>query len=161
MLSGETAVGKYPIRAVEVLDLVIRDAELIPPALSVQIDPRTPAPPHARPICEAAVTLANRGEAAAIVAITRGGKTARLLSALRPRAPIYAVTDQQPIARRLALHWGVVPVMATVGADVNEIAARIGGQLVERGVIPPASVIVLVRVTPDLSEGSFLRLLRV
>jgi pyruvate kinase len=161
MLSGETAVGKYPIRAVEVLDLVIRDAELIPPALSVQIDPRTPAPPHARPICEAAVTLANRGEAAAIVAITRGGKTARLLSALRPRAPIYAVTDQQPIARRLALHWGVVPVMAEVSADVNEIAARIGGQLVERGVIPPASVIVLARVTPDLSEGSFLRLLRV
>ena len=161
MLSGETAVGKYPIRAVEVLDLVIRDAELIPPAMSVPIEPRMPAPPHSRPICEAAVTLANKGEAAAIVAITRGGKTARLLSALRPRAPIYAVTDQQPIARRLALHWGVVPVMATVSADVNEIAARVGGQLVERGVIPPASVIVLVRVTPDLSEGSFLRLLRV
>jgi pyruvate kinase len=163
MLSGETAVGNHPIRAVQVLDLVIRDAERIPPALSVPLEPRRAVSAHARAICEAAVTLANKGEAAAIVAITRGGKTARLLSALRPRAPIYAVTDQAAIGRRLTLVWGVVPVAAKLGGDVNAIAERIGGQLVERGSIPPASAIVLVSITPDLSEGSsnFLKLLRV
>ena len=58
---------------------------------------------HGRAICEAAVTLAERGEADAIVAVTRGGKTARVLSALRPRAPIYAATDQP--TSRAAWRW--------------------------------------------------------
>jgi pyruvate kinase len=163
MLSGETAVGNYPIRAVQVLDLVIRDAERIPAALAVQLEPRSGVSAHARAICEAAVTLANKGEAAAIVAITRAGKTARLLSALRPRAPIYAVTDQPVIGHRLAMVWGVNPVSANLDGDVNAVAERIGGQLVERGAIPPASAIVLVSITPDLSAGAsnFLKLLRV
>ena len=78
---------------------------------------------HGRAICEAAVTLAARGDAAAIVAITRGGKTARVLSALRPPVPIYAATDQPAIARRLALAWGVVPVLADLSGDVER-----GGQ---------------------------------
>ena len=163
MLSGETAVGNYPIRAVQVLDLIIRDAERIPPALSVALETRSAVSAHARAICEAAVTLANKGEAAAIVAITRGGRTARLLSALRPRAPIYAVTDDSVIGRRLAVVWGVVPVAAELDGDVNAIADRVGGQLVEGGSIPPASAIVLVSITTDLSEGpsNFLKLVRV
>ena len=72
---------------------------------------------HGRAICEAAVTLAARGEANAIVAVTRGGKTARLLSALRPRARIYAATDRDDISRRLALAWGVAPVLSDLSGE--------------------------------------------
>jgi pyruvate kinase len=83
-----------------------------------------------------------------------------MLSGLRPRAPIYAATDQPAIARRLALSWGVVPVLTDLSGDVNEAAVRIGAQLVERGSIPPSSVIVIVSITPDLSPGQskFLKL---
>ena len=52
--------------------------------------------------------------AAADVAVTRAGGTARLLSALRPRVPIVATTDSTATARRLALNWGVVPVLAEI-----------------------------------------------
>ena len=170
MLSGETAVGAYPVRAVQTLDAVIRDAESIPNA--IEIAPRRRAADflgvpmlagHGRAICQAAVTLADHGEATAIVAVTRGGKTSRVLSAMRPRAPIYAATDQVDVSRRLALSWGVVPVLTDLAGDVDTAAVRIGETLSERGAVPPSAVIVLVSIHPDLARGqaNFLRLLKI
>ena len=160
MLAGETAIGLYPIRAVQTLDAIIRDAEAMPAAGRATLeDSRVPGR-HDRAICEAAVTLAARGDASAIVAMTRGGKTARLLSALRPRVPIFAATDQPEVSRRLALAWGVVPVLVDLSGDVSEAASRIGEMLIARGSIPASCVIVLVSITPDLDRGSsnFLKL---
>jgi pyruvate kinase len=163
MLAGETAVGRHPVRAVQMLDRIIRDAEQIPPVGTVPLEGGRLLSGHGRALCEAAVTLADRGDASAIVAVTRGGKTARLLSALRPRAPIFAATDDLQIARRLALAWGVVPVIADLSGDVSAAAGRIGAQLVAHGAIPAASVIVLVSITPDLTPGpsNFLKLQKV
>lgn len=165
MLAGETAVGMYPVRAVQTLDAIIRDAESSPP-----ITPIGPAPfethllsGHGRAICEAAVTLAQHAGAAAIVAVTHGGKTARVLSALRPRAPVFAATDQADIARRLAMVWGVVPVQTDLSGDVSERASRIGEGLVGRGAIARGATIVLVSINPDLARGpsNFLKVQRV
>ena len=165
MLAGETAIGQHPVRAVQVLDAIIRDAEQMPPANPGQPDSVRLLGGHGRAICEAAVTLANRGEASAIVAITRGGKTARLLSALRPRAPVFAATDNAVMARQLTLAWGVIPVLCgPMQGDVSDEAAhRIGRMLVDEGSIPKGSVIVLVSITPELARGSsnFLKLQRV
>jgi pyruvate kinase len=164
MLAGETAAGAHPLRAVQTLDAIIRDAETIAPVARLPLEESAHLlGGHGRAICEAAVTLADRGEANAIVAVTRGGKTARLLAALRPRAPIYAATDRADVSRRLALFWGVVPVLTDLGGDVHEAASRIGAKLVERDRIPPSSVIVLVSITPDLAKGpsNFLKLQRV
>ena len=163
MLAGETAIGLYPIRAVQTLAAIIRDAEAMPPARGATLEDSGVLGGHGRAICEAAVTLASRGDASAIVAMTRGGKTARLLSALRPRVPIYAATDRPEISRRLALAWGVVSVHADLSGDVSEAASRIGEMLVARGSIPASSAIVLVSITPDLARGpsNFLKLQRV
>ncbi len=69
MLAGETAAGSYPVRAVQTLDAIIRDAETIPPIGHVPLrDEAHLLGGHGRAICEAAVTLAERGEAGAIVA---------------------------------------------------------------------------------------------
>ena len=163
MLAGETAIGAYPIRAVKMLDRIIRDAETMAPVGSIRLEGTRLLTGHGRAICEAAVTLADQGDATAIVAMTRGGKTARLLSALRPRAPIFAATDRPEISRQLALWWGVVPLLTDLSGDVSSAAGRIGAKLVELGVIPPSSVIVLVSITPDLTPGpsNFLKLQRV
>jgi len=163
MLAGETAVGLYPIRAVQTLDAIIRDAETMPPVGRAVLEESRVLGGHGRAICEAAVTLTARGDASAIVAMTRGGKTARLLSALRPRVPIYAATDQPEMSRRLSLVWGVVPVLADLSGTVSEAGSRIGEMLVARGSIPASSVIVLVSITPDLARGpsNFLKLQRV
>ena len=163
MLAGETAVGAFPVRAVEVLDRVIRDAEQMPPAGAVPLVETPLLAGHGAAVCEAAVTLAERAGAAAIVAVTRGGKTAHVLSALRPRVPIFAATDDGRVAARLALAWGVVPVQSDLTGDVNAAASRIGEALVGRGAISPGSIVVLVSVTPDPERGpsNFIKLQRV
>src|ERR1700687_1649277 len=95
MLSGETAggahpakpvqtpVAAHPAKTVQTLDAIIRDAESSPePTISMRRDDRI-HDDHTQAICEAAVTLADRSNARAIVAVTRGGSTARRLSAPR------------------------------------------------------------------------------
>ncbi|MPY88432.1 MAG: pyruvate kinase [Luteitalea sp.] len=163
MLSGETAVGAYPVESVRVLDAIIRDAEGLPTDVPVNVGPEVINIAHSRAICEAAARLATSGQAAAIVAVTRAGKTARVLSAYRPPVPIYAVARSCALARRLALYRGVVPlaIEENVGADPSGLA--IERHLVERGILQPGAVILFVSVSADLMRGdaNFLRIRKV
>jgi pyruvate kinase len=163
MLAGETAMGAYPVKAVETLDRVLRDAEQLPLTLIAPLEEAHVRARHGQAVCEAAVTLADRGHASAIVAVTRGGKTGALLSALRPRAAVVAATDQAVVARRLALCWGTVPLVTELSGDPTAAATRLGAQLVACGCVPAGSTIVLVSMTPDLGPGpsNFLKLQRV
>jgi pyruvate kinase len=163
MLAGETAAGAYPARAVLTLDAIIRDAEA-GLTLDLPAAARSGALPddHAQALCEAAVTLANRGDAQAIVAVTRGGGTARRLSALRPRAPILATTDRDDTARRLAIYWGVSPVCTDIGENVDSAGTLIGRQLVARGLVAHGAAVVLVSINPDLTrdDANYLKMKR-
>ena len=163
MLSGETAVGAHPAKVVETLDRVIRDAERTPPTLMIPLEEAHVRAGHGQAMCEAAVTLAERGHAKAIVAVTRGGKTGALLAALRPQVAVVAATDQDVVARRLALCWGTVPLVTELSGDPTTAATRLGAQLVACGCVPAGSTIVLVSMTPDLGPGpsNFLKLQRV
>jgi pyruvate kinase len=164
MLTGETAVGKFPARAVQTLDAIIRDAEAVPPDERTYLVRRSSDEDHdhVHALCAAAVTLAARGDAQAIVAVTRGGSTARRLSMLRPRAPVLAATSRVDTARRLALHWGVVPVL--IDGDDQSLAAAspIGQQLVARGLVAAGAVVVLINIDPDLTkiDANYLRIQR-
>jgi pyruvate kinase len=163
MLAGETAAGAYPARAVLTLDAIIRDAEA-----GLTVDPRVAAKEaalpddHAQAFCEAAVTLANRGDADAIVAVTRGGGTARRLSVLRPRAPIIATTERDDMARRLAIYWGVIPACVEIGEDVETTRALVTQQLMARGLIAAGSTVVLVSISDDLTrdDANYLKMKR-
>jgi pyruvate kinase len=153
MLAGETAAGAHPVRAVKMLNAIIGDAETAP--LHRIVDRRAPEPAHddhARAMCEAAVTLVDRSAARAIVAVTRGGTTARQLSALRPHAPIIAATEREDTARRLTLYWGVVPLCMPLGDNLDEASARVGLALVERGLVASGSTCVFVSINADLSR---------
>ena len=161
MLSGETAVGKYAVRAVQTLDAVIRDAETIPVYEPIARR-RQATGDHVQAICEAACTLAEAATSQAIVAITRGGSTARRLSALRPDALIIAATEQPATARRLALCWGVVPLHITIGDNLDEASTRIGTALVDRGFAAAGATAVFVSISPDLtrSDANYLKIHR-
>jgi pyruvate kinase len=163
MLAGETAAGAYPARAVLTLDAIIRDAEagLRIDRLPRRTDAGLPDD-HAQALCEAAVTLANRGDAQAIVAVTRGGGTARRLSALRPRAPILATTDRDDTARRLSIYWGVSPVCTDIGENVDSTGALIGQQLVARGLVSAGATVVLISISTDLTreDANYLKIKR-
>ncbi|MCR4373255.1 MAG: pyruvate kinase [Acidobacteria bacterium] len=117
MLSGETAVGRHPVRVVATLAAIIEQAErarLLSGALVVPHDDLI-ASRHGLALCEAAVALADRAGASAIVAVTKAGMTPRLLSALRPAARIIAATPSESTAARLGLVWGVTPVLTGAG----------------------------------------------
>lgn len=160
MLAGETAVGAFAARAVQTLSAVILDAEAGLPFDTSPAPAQALHDDHAQALCEAAVMLANRGDAQAIVAVTRGGGTARRLSALRPRAPIFATTDRDDTARRLSLYWGVTPICTDIGETDGVL---IGQQLVSRGLILRGATVVLVSISPDLTrrDANYLRIQRV
>jgi pyruvate kinase len=104
------------------------------------------------------VTLATAGEADAIVAVTREGKTAKMLSSLRPSAPIYAVSASEDVASALVLCWGVVPVV-TPERDV----ARLEALMIERQLMPAGSMVVFINVSPELNrvDANFLNLQKI
>ena len=160
MLSGETAIGAHPTRAVQVLDSIIRAAESIP---AVDLPPPTSRDAdHIPALCDAAVMLANQGHADALVAVTRRGRTARLLSARRPRAPIYAATERDEVARRLALWHGVVPLTAPIEGDVDDVATNVVGRIRDGG-LPSGSTVVFVNASLDLTReaANFVRIKKV
>jgi pyruvate kinase len=162
MLADETAIGAYAARAVQTLDAIIRDAESAPNPDVRWHATRPVHDDHAEALCEAAVTLADRGDAQAIVAVTRGGTTARRLSALRPHAPIIAVTEHEQTARRLALHWGIVPLCMDIGDNLDAASARIGARLLERGLVAEGAAAVFVSISADLSrsDANYLKIQR-
>jgi pyruvate kinase len=157
MLAGETAVGRHPVRATAMLDAIVREAEALmaPPQGFV---PEGPAwSEHSRALGEAAVSMASRLRADVIVALTRTGRTARLLAAMRPSARIVAVTPSRATAVRLLLVWGVVPVVIP---DRNLAAIREG--LVSRRLAAPGTAVVFVsaHVTLGQDDTNFLHVER-
>lgn len=162
MLSGETAVGAYPIRVVEVLDAIIRHAESLPPVWTLP-QPTDERPDHLPSLCDAAVTLAARANVDAIFALTREGRTARLLAARRPRATVYAITDSESVSRQLCLWWGVQPIVDPLTGGLDEIGGRVMKWLRDRRQLPSPATAVMVSGSPSLERGeaNFVRLRRV
>jgi pyruvate kinase len=162
MLAGETAAGAHPAGAVKTLNAIIGDAESAPAHHVVQPQQTDAHDTHARALCQAAVTLADRSAAQAIVAVTRGGTTARSLSALRPHAPIFAATERPDTGRRLTLYWGVVPLCMPLGDNLDEASTLAGAQLVERGLVSAGATAVFVSINADLTrrDANYLKIQR-
>lgn len=111
MLSGETAVGRYPIETVRMMDRIARSSEAALDYASLldrrrNKTGRSVADAIARATCETASDLNLK----AILCSTQSGSTARMVSKYRPRAPIVAVTPNQHVVRQLSLVWGVSPL---------------------------------------------------
>jgi pyruvate kinase len=141
MLSGETAVGRYPVETVRTMDRIVREAE----AISVPSPARHRArASRAHAVCHSAVALAHEVGAAALAAFTHTGRTAQILSQLRPAAPIFAFCDDEAVARRLAPWRGVVPLTVTLGDHTDQTTRIIGAELRRRGVLEPSADVVVV-----------------
>lgn len=114
MLSGESAMGRYPVRAVEVMARIAEQAELDAFATGVytslthdiNLNDITEA------ICDATRVTARDIEAKAIIAVTKYGHTARMMSKFRPPQPIVAATPEPKTFHQLSLSWGVYPALS-------------------------------------------------
>ncbi len=146
MLAGETAAGQFPVKAVKMLAAIICEVESSQASTLVAPDTDATLRPG-RPVCEAAVALAKRSGAVAIVAITKAGKTPRMLASMRPAAHILAATLSQRVAARLSLTWGVTPFVT------EEITIpRVRDVLRERQMVKPGDVVVFVSMSPSLTD---------
>jgi len=112
MLSGETAAGRYPVAAVRTMaTLALRtEASLREYGYLQKILPH-PSNVVTEAVSQAAVAMAAQLNAAAIFSLTETGFTSRLISKHRPDCPILAVTGEPLVARRLAMNWGVIPML--------------------------------------------------
>ena len=156
MLSGETACGQYPVPAVQ---MMARVAEASEPYL---FDERFPdrtrvAARVALAVGLAAVQTAETVNAACIVAPTMSGRTVRLVSNLRPRVPIYAVTPSERVMRQQQIHWGVVPMLGDVQGDMPSVVDNARDAVVSKGLLRPGDVAVFTAgdrsTSPVVSKG--------
>ena len=144
MLSGETAVGRYPRLVVETMHRVVEQAEGLLRDESFAAQPPEPVPENPRETClaMAARDAAERLDAAGIVAFTMTGATARHVSQRRPDMPIYALSPGEATCRRLALVWGVRPVQLPVYSTTDEMIRRGDDRLQELGLVQAGETIV-------------------
>jgi pyruvate kinase len=156
MLSGETSVGHYPLEAVTMMNRIILRAEAEqglpgrrPSPLETTVSNRHEA------LGQAACMLAQQMHAAAIVAVTRSGQTARVLSRYRPSPKIIAVTADARTLQMLGLAWGVRGlVIPDLDDDSDKALHRIQERLAAGGWVRPGEYVVLLGGQPFLARGS-------
>jgi pyruvate kinase len=140
MLSGETAVGKHPIAAVEMMDRIARTVE---PSLAYDAHGSHGELETAAILTHAACDIAEEMDAAAIAVPTETGATARLVSKLRPRRPIVAAGARTQVLRQLALDWGVVPVEVRPVASIEEMSTQLLEKMASRNLVTEGDVVVM------------------
>jgi len=143
MLSGETAAGAYPVQAVRIMsELAIRAEASLREYGWLQQTVPNPSDLTTEAVAHSAADMAKQLEAAAILSLTETGFTSRLISKHRPECPILAVTACEPVARRLALNWGVVPILYDGGLSDDEKIALAIRVACERHLIVPGDTLV-------------------
>lgn len=149
MLSGETAIGKFPIETVLMMRAILLETEeTLDYCHLMEESVRQSANTVTDAIAQASVSLAWDLSAAAIITPTSSGATARAVSRYRPAAPIIAAPTLLSTYRQLALSWGVYPVLVAPGANTDEMiqeAVR-GADLI--GVVKQGDTVVLTAGIP-------------
>lgn len=153
MLSGETAVGKYPVRAVKVMDDVVAN-------MQVYHDEHMSAlPVEYKPSATVAALAAAVGDivaaesVAAVAVFTLSGSTARVLSKSRLNCPILALAPEMPIVRRMSLYYGVQGVQVPILAHTQEILDVASKYAVENDIAKPGQKIVVISGRPIGKPG--------
>jgi pyruvate kinase len=148
MLSAETAVGQYPVETVCVMDRIVRAAEEgVEPVVVRRAGPWRGEVSVPEAICGAAFRAAASTEAAAIVAFSESGTTARLMSKQRPAAPIFGLTPLEPVRQRMALYWGVSPRTMPQIEQTDERVREAERRLKAEGLVATGERIVILSGT--------------
>jgi len=153
MLSGETAIGEYPLEAVAYMD---RIARVVEPSLGYrhEIPEAEEKPTVGQAMSNAACDIAEALGAAALLVPTFTGRTASAVARLRPRRPIIGLTHHDYSLRHMALEWGVTPVSIPECADVEELWATSLQAAVGTGIVDKGDRVVLTAGTAVKIPGS-------
>lgn len=154
MLSGESASGSFPVEAAETMARIAKEAEAnleYDHLLNKTVDPITTSYADAisYSACRTSVVLGAKG----IVAATKSGATARLLSKYRPKAPIVAITPFDSVRRGLTLNFGVLPISCEMFNTTDEILIEAKKKAFELQVANPGDDIIVAAGMPTTQTG--------
>ncbi len=150
MLSGESAVGKHPVEAVEAMTAI---------ALTTEQDidyikrfnnfyPQSGAKDITAAISHATVTTAHDLNASAIITVTKSGTTARMISKYRPYTNIVGATVDKKVWRQLSLSWGVIPIMCQVKDNTDALFDHAVEVSLENGAVSKGDTVVITAGIP-------------
>lgn len=157
MLSGETSVGRYPVRAARTMAAIVAGTEAgearLPPELR---RPGLQHPPHTTggAITLAATQVVRSVDARALVAFTQTGDTVRRLARLHCELPLLAFTTHEPVRRQLSLSWGVRAFLVPAVHHTDEMFAQVDQALRRLGTAEPGDQVVIVAGSPPGTPGS-------
>ncbi len=154
MLSGETAAGAYPVEAVKAMAKIAEQAEMNTNYIFYIKDSDFHIKNLAEALSHSACTLAQDIGAKAIVVCTRTGGTARMVSRFRPMIDIIGMTTDERAYRRLALSWGVIPVMSEEFYSVDVLFHYAKRAAIDTGLVRKGDKIVLTGGTPNGKSGN-------
>ena len=152
MLSGETAVGEYPVDTVWMMNRVVaraQECEQEPPPQVHHAPARTTAA-----LAGAVRTVIREDEIASVGVFTASGTTARMLSKMRLGVPLLALSQHRSTVRRMCMYYGVEPALADVPEHTRDVLAQMAELAVERGVSSPGDKLVVISGRPIGQTGA-------
>ncbi len=155
MLSGETSIGKYPVSVVKTMSRIARETEGKLPYENLLAEKgkwikRETDELISYNACYTAQNL----RAAAVIAFTQSGSTARRVSKYRPRVPILAITPSSAVSGRLLLHWGVYPFQIYETTSIDEFFSTAARLARDTGIAKPGDLVVITGGVPVGVAGS-------
>jgi pyruvate kinase len=155
MLSEETAIGSYPVQAVETMVKIALEAEtMFPYEEMVRSRWQDILPEIDDAAAKAACQMAHQVQAKAVIAFTTSGTTALRVSKYRPYHPILAITPSPSVVNRLSLIWGVLPIKKAEPANLEEVFALASRVALEANLAKRGDLIVIVAGIPLGVPGS-------
>ncbi|MBS0624359.1 MAG: pyruvate kinase [Verrucomicrobia bacterium] len=155
MLSGETAVGNYPIKTVQMMKSIIAESELdFDYEEFFRLRTEKIIMDVASSVAAASIKTAYSAHAKAIFAFTTSGATANMLSHLRPRIPIIAMTSNPKVYHQLALSWGIIPILDTKAHNFEEAYKNISAFALQKKYVQEGDLVVITAGTPFGCAGT-------
>lgn len=143
MLSGETAIGDFPVESVSTMDRIIKQSEGAYKEWGYAKDNNQDYSEGVS-IVKAARELAHGRDVAAIAVFTRSGRSAELMAKMRPNVPIVAFTPEEKIYQRLSFLWGVHPHRVDYSSSVEEMINCVEQEMVTSGLVSVGQQVVLI-----------------
>jgi pyruvate kinase len=155
MLSGETAVGEYPIEAVKMMDRIARTVEADEMYVAdMREHAPTPEDTTADAVSLGVCNMAHTLRSQLIVTFTSSGATGIRVARNRPEAPILAITPSDRAYHQLSIVWGVLPHLTDDIADTDEMVSKANQVIMERGLLEPGARFVITAGVPFGTRGT-------
>ncbi|MBA3074750.1 MAG: pyruvate kinase [Anaerolineae bacterium] len=149
MLSGETANGMYPVETVKMMDSIVREAEKHTHEWGYAEEfPKDAIKSDALSMCAAAKELAHDRDVSNVAVFTQSGKTALLMSKIRPRVPILALSPEERTITMVNLYWGVIPMPTPYVNSLEEMVHNVDKELMDEKKVVEGEQIVLISGFP-------------